>query len=845
MAKDKCIDLVEQALRKASVNPDQAADIIDNIKKTQREAKLENLDNTLKDQLANQVLKEQQIDKKIKERNAIENEIKIRNAVQSVIVDFKGNEVEGLKAILVGSNLQKVGSRSSVALAQLSEFRQLSTSFYEKLRQNNLVELFSTANEDIDRRTSRTIWQLGEGVEVTEKNKDIVKLANIISDYSEGVRKKLNNLGANIGKLPGWIVRQTHDPFQIRNAAKVLKELSGKQVDELDGSVDRNLKAWKEYILPKLKDETFEGFADKDAFLNNVYNSLSRNEHIITDGAAGSYGSRDITKTMNAKRVLLFKTADDWFDYNNKFGFGNLRESFFFGLQRSANNIGLITTLGTKPEQNFNTIKGLVAKHLVDTNRLTDEIKANERIFNYQLDEITGRGNMIGSFSGAKWSAITRSVANLAKLGGAVISSFTDVHTYASELKWQGRSYLGGVQEALTSLSKLSSTERKRAIAEQLGFLSDNLIHDLSSRYSTGDLLNKGFTKIQRTFFKLNLLRWWTDSLKEGSMLGLGNYVAKQRNIPFANLDEKFKRLITHFGVDEKIWNTIRKVAVETAEDGKEFFSVRNIDNLTNKEILPLMDLKNASQRQIDLFKDNLKTKVMGIFLDRSSYAVIEPDARTRAFMKQGQLAGTPTGEAIRFMGQFKSFIIAFTQKAVGRELAVIKAGNTAQGVLGIANLFIGATIFGYISNTVSDILKGKSPKDATDYKTWMAAAARGGGAGIYGDFLFQDTRGNAGILPTLAGPVISEAAKLFTILDYAKRGESTAALRQTYKSVVGNTPFLNLFYTKTAFDYAIGYQIMETLSPGYLRRMERQMERDSEQEFLFTKPSSLFKGFR
>ena len=75
MAKDKCIDLVEQALRKASVNPYQAANIIDNIKKTQREAKLENLDNTLKDQLANQVLKEQQIDKKIKERNAIENEI--------------------------------------------------------------------------------------------------------------------------------------------------------------------------------------------------------------------------------------------------------------------------------------------------------------------------------------------------------------------------------------------------------------------------------------------------------------------------------------------------------------------------------------------------------------------------------------------------------------------------------------------------------------------------------------------------------------------------------------------------------------------------------------------------
>jgi hypothetical protein len=844
MAKNKCIDVVAQALKRGNVSQEQAEDILNTITKIQKESKIENLDNALKDELAKKVLKEQQISKKIKERNAIENEIKIRKAVDSVIVNFKGNEEEGLSAILVGSNLEKAGSRASAALSQLSEYRKLSSAFYEKLRQNKLVEFFSEANEDIDRRVSRTIWELGEGKSVTETRKEVIKLAKIMSDYSESVRLKLNNLGANIGKLPGWIVRQTHDPFQIRNAAKVLKELSGKQADDLDGDTDRNLKAWKDYIIPKLKDETFNGFDNKDEFLNYVYNSLSRNEHIVTDGSSGSYGSRDITKNMNAKRVLLFKTADDWFDYNKKFGFGNLRESFFFGLQRSANNIGLMNVLGTKPEQNFNTIKGLVAKNLVKQGRTTERIAKNDRAFQYQLDEITGRVNMVSSFSGAKWSAITRSVTNMTKLGGAVISSFTDIHNYARELKWQGKTYLSGVQEAMSSLSKIKSSERKIAIAQQLGFINDNIINDLAGRYSTGDVLNKGFTKVQRTFFKLNLLRWWTDSLKEGSILGLGNYVAKQKNISFANLDNKFKRLITHFGIDEKIWNTIRKIAVETAEDGTEFFSIRNIDNLTNKEILPLMDMKNPSQRQIDLFKDNLKTKITGIFVDRSSFAVLEPDARVRAFMKQGLLAGTPAGEAIRFMGQFKAFAISFTQKALGRELAAIKAGRTAEGVFGIANLFIGATIAGYISNSVLDILKGKTPKDPTDYKTWLASAARGGGLGIYGDFLFQESKNNAGVLATLAGPVISEAAKVYKILDYIKDGNIDAAQRQAYKSVIGNIPFLNLFYLKTVFDYAIGYQMMETLSPGYLRRMERQMERDSNQEFLFTKPSSLFKGF-
>ena len=136
MAKNKCIDVVAQALKRGNVSQEQAEDILNTITKIQKESKIENLDNALKDELAKKVLKEQQISKKIKERNAIENEIKIRKAVDSVIVNFKGNEEEGLSAILVGSNLEKAGSRASAALSQLSEYRKLSSAFYEKLRQN-------------------------------------------------------------------------------------------------------------------------------------------------------------------------------------------------------------------------------------------------------------------------------------------------------------------------------------------------------------------------------------------------------------------------------------------------------------------------------------------------------------------------------------------------------------------------------------------------------------------------------------------------------------------------------------------------------------------------------------
>jgi hypothetical protein len=851
MAVDKCLARIEETLKRSSIETAKAEDILSEIKKAQREIDVNNLDDTLINNLSEKVLKEQEIQKKINQRNSLENEIKIRNTVDYVLKEFPEDPVEGLTAVLVGSNFQKAGSRASVALAQLSQYRQIAVSFNEKLRQKNLESLFAKANEDIDRRLSRTIWELGEDKPITEKNKDIVELAKVIHEFSETIRLKYNNFGANISKLPGWIVRQSHDPFQLRNAMDVLNLKNNKNIKEINGSAERNIAAWKGYIKPKLDERTFEGVdaKDRDQFLTYVYNSLIRNEHQIAEGAGGHYGGKSITSKLNAKRVLHFKTADDWFDYNSKFGGGNLRESLFAGFNYAGRNIGLMSTLGTNPKAGFEKIGRLVENNLIKkgqqgkAQKVGDYLKIQGR-YERHFAEIDGSVNSINSFSGARWSGITRSILSMAKLGGAVVSALADVHLYGRELKYQGRTYLGGIAEAMTRLGKIKNSKRKIEIAEQLGFMADNVIYDLAARYSTGDTLNKSFTKLQRTFFKLNLLQWWTNSLKEGAMLGMGNYVAKQRNIAFNNLDSKFKRLINHFGIDEKIWNTIRKMDVEKAEDGKEFFSVRQIDNLSDDTIKSLANLDKMSKRQIDIFKDNLKTKVSGMFLDRSTYAVIEPDARTRSFMKGGLHAGTIPGEAMRFMFQFKAFPLAILQKAMGREISSFRAGNYGEGFWGVVSLIVGSGMFGYISMTAKDLIRGKSPKDPTKKKTFFNAMLQGGGLGIYGDFLFGQSFSGLDILATAGGPAATEFAKAGNAFRYAFQGEFSKAGKAAYKSVVGNTPFLNLFYLKTAFDYAIGYQIMETLSPGHLRKMEKRMKKETGQEFLLTKPSLLFKGF-
>ena len=848
---DKCLVRIEDSLSKSGLNKDEAESILKAIRQAESKTNLKEADDAVNAALAKEIKDKAEIQKKINKLNAIEDEIKIRDWVEWNLTNFKDNPKEGMTALLVGTNWQRMGARDSVAAAQDAYYKNLVISFNAKLKEAGVDDLFAKANSDVERKISRVIWELGEGKAVTEKNADIVKLAKVIEDFSETVRKKYNNYGANIEKLPGWIIRQSSDPFQLRNALDVINVKNNVKSKSVNGSPEANLQAWKDYIKPKLdhKRTFFEtDEANIDEFLNNAYNSLIRNENQIVNSAGETFGGKSMVKKIGAKRVLHFKSADDWYDYNAMFGGQNLKESIFGGFHVAGKNVGMMSKLGSNPQNNYKKIGDLVKSRLVKDGKQTEaqavgSFMKDQGGYAKFMAEVDGSVNTVNGFAFAKWGAITRAILSMAKLGGATISAFSDIHLYAKEMKWQGRSYVGGLAEAMGRLARIKNTKQKAEIAEQLGFINDNIIYDLAARYSAGDALNRGFSQVQITFFKLNGLAWWTNSLKDGAILGMGNYVGKQTKTSYKNLSSEFKRLINHYGIDEKIWNHIRKMDLDKADDGKVFFNTQKIDNLPDSVIKDIEGKTTMSARQLEVARDNLKTRVLGMFLDRSTYAVLEPDARTRGWMKLGLQAGTPQGEAIRFMGQFKAFPFAFGQKMFGREMAMWKEGKKIDAFLGMAQLVGGSALFGYVAMTAKDILKGKKPKDPLNEKTFFSAMLQGGGLGIYTDFLFGNVQNSTSALATIAGPFLTEATKVLSAINYAIKGEGGKAGKQAYLSIKDNIPFLNLFYIKTAFDYLIGYQMMETLSPGSLKRIEKRMK-ESGQEFLFTKPSTLFKGF-
>jgi hypothetical protein len=867
---DKCLIRIEKLLKKSSIAGTKKEEIVNLIKQSIAEKKLSNIDEVNVDAVAKDVSEQIKLQKKINKRNAIENEIKVRRLTELVLTEFADDPLEGLTAVMVGSNNRVAAARASAAVQQNATVNQLIAGFNAKLRAAKVDDLFDKgldgiSEAEVQRRVTRTMYELsaerteiekrsGTKPPVTETNPDIIKLAEIMESYSEMIRQKLNDRGANIQKLWGYIVKQSHDPASIRNAAAIL----GVKNIETDPSLklkrdinyNRNFLAWKNFVMEKLDtDRTFANTDNVDEFMIDVYNSLVGNKYLIADGVSNSYGTRtsqDVAKGSKFKRVLHFKTADDWFDYNDKFGVGNLKESFFSGLQTAGRNLGIIDALGTKPKENMDKIRFAVHDRLKLQGKDVGSIKNFRKLDKY-MKVIDGSIYTVENFGVARYSAIARTLASMARLGGATISALADVGIYGSEVRYQGRSFLGGMFEALSSLARIKNTKQKKEIAEMSGFINDNTIYDMSARHQVGDNLDKGWTKAQRTFFKLNLLSWWTNSLKEGAMLGLSNYFAKQKNLEFKNLNKQLQELFTMYDIDPTKWDVIRKTAMEKADDGKEFINIALLDQMSDADIKKITGLEKMTERQMRIEKEKFKAAVSGILLDRSIYAVIEPDARVKGFMTRGTLAGTGAGEAIRFFGQFKAFPISIVQKVLGRELDYFKGrkqGDLGRGIRGMGALMITSAMLGYMSMTLKDLLKGRSPRDITKPKTIMAALLQGGGLGIYGDVLFNEVRDKFALLGGLVGPIGVTTADVLMAIKHGTRLEFSKASKSAYDAVTAMIPFYNLFYIKSAFDYMIGYQIMETIKPGILERIENRMEKDYNQHFLFTKPSTLFKGF-
>lgn len=748
----------------------------------------------------------------------------------------------GLEALLVGRNDARTGSRRSVS----SEVAQLRGKYHAGINFDfdsaDLVKFIASGSND--REIAEAMWRIGRGEPTDGMTRQSVAAAQIISKWQESARIDENRAGAWIRKEPGYIVRQSHDIMKIRAAG---------------------FDAWRNAILPRLDERTFDGVSDRDQFMRSVYNGLASGVHLTSekpDWMNGFKGSANAAKRASQERVLHFKDGISWHEYNQQFGTGSLREAVFGGLNSAARNTGMMRVLGTNPGNMFKYLTDTIADDVSKSGNpaaLADYMTKVRRLNRTTMPQVDGSLNIPGSVGWANASANVRGWLRMSQLGGAVISSFNDVPISATEMRYQGQNFMQAVLGAMKGrFTRYTSAEQKE-ILSSIGVYSDAMTQEIIRRISGDDSLTGKMGRAQQLFFKYNLMNFWTESGRNSNAMMITNWLAQNADQAHARLPEDLRRVLDLHGIGDREWEIFRHMDMADSE-GRKFMTTSGIRGVPDDVISGYVQSKGLkpTERAIADARDQLEGQLRGYILDRLNIAMSEPGDRTQAFMKMGTVPGTVAGEAIRFAGQYKSFTASFMQNVLGREVfgrgytpaglgeskttsmtnALLKNGKGA--FIGTANLFVWATLFGYTSMQAKLMLKGQTPRPA-DFKTFAAAAAQGGGLGILGDFMFGEVnRMGAGPVTSLMGPAASNADSIVTLLQQTSRGD--ADLGDWYRTTLDNTPFLNVFWLRTAMNGLILNRIQDALDPGSLERYQRRVEREQGNEFLVP-PSQFMLG--
>lgn len=747
-----------------------------------------------------------------KKRAALLNEGKRQVLLGQIQAGWKNQLGLGLRSAVNGTQRNVSGARVSAAGQQDVVRAQLVGGLHAALNKLGKDDLRLFLSDAAELDIARVMFKLSEESDVKGLPDAAVRIGRVLHEFQETARNMANKEGAAIGKYAGYIFRATHEVDKIAG-----HELEWKRA------------AAEAFDLPRMMAEM--EMATSDEVINSLFQTLSTGLHLkaVAPDPTRKGGLGSLANRLSKEKVIHFKDADAFMAYNKAFGFGNLRESVVGGLEHAARQIGLMQVLGTNPAAFLDSMEAKLAAVLKARNptpeqvtRFRDDVAGAKA----RLREVDGTNDIPGSATLAKYSQAVRSLQTMSSLGGSLLSSFADIGLFMVSARHNGINIFQAAGSAVRGLMTGRSPAERAEMASSLGVVFQSMSGKMASRFSADDGGRGALSSMQQLYFKLNLQTWWSDNLKFAGAEMLSHNLAFHADKPWSKLDARLAKTLNLYGMDEARWDVARK-NVQAAEDGTRFLTAEGLDDVATANAL------------------------RSYFTDQNQYLLLEPDSESRYLAKWGTQKGTPAGELVRFMMQFKSYTIAFTQKMVGRELignidpdvrgagVFAKAATNSQAMLGVSQLVLLSTLFGYLSMSMKDLVKGKEPRDPSDPKTALAALQQGGGLGIMGDFLFgQQNRAGGGFIGTLVGPTAGDIESLANIyfkardaaLDPSKKAEVGDDLfRLTYSNIPGN----NLFYVKPVMDYLLLWNLQESLNPGAMQRMERNAQKQGQEFFI------------
>ena len=636
-------------------------------------------------------------------------------------------------------------------------------------------------------------------------NEKAAKSATAFAKAAEYLRERYNRAGGFIPKRNDWGMPQVHDQVRVSKAG----------MDD-----------WIEYTLPKLNREAMVN-ADGRIMSDDELMQAMRESYktVSTDGqnkkVPGAFsGNGKMANRHQDSRFLVFKDADSWIEYQEKFGSPDFFNVMVGHIRSMSSEIAMLEVLGPNPNQAF--------KYLSDI----AENDGNMGMVNSVWNVVSGSADMIevNRESLAKGTAFTRHLLMSAQLGGAAISSITDPVYGKMTRAFNGLPIVKSIQHTVGQLNP--ADESDRAFAAHLGMVMDGWSSQalVGSRFS-GEMDPAGkASKISETLFRASGLTAWTNGQRNSFGLDFQWHLARQMGNPLSSVESKFQGMMRRYGITDDDWEIMRSVPLEE-HGGTSYFRPQNMHDL---------DLPTETV-------DNLVTKILEAMNTEMDFAVPTPDARVRAIQTWGgQKRGSVGGEVSRMTMMYKSFSMTQFMTHMYRN------GPKFVGVYAL-RLGIMLSAMGALSIQMKEISRGREPRQM-DGAFLFAAMMQGGGLGIFGDFIDASGVGNKNrygnsFLATAMGPggsLIEDAVGLgVSGFDFATdpfTGDETNLGREAARLMQRYTPGNNLWYGRLLFERYLFDNLQEMTDPKAKqnrKKYERKIKTERGQDYWWKRGDS------
>lgn len=581
----------------------------------------------------------------------------------------------------------------------------------------------------------------GETIDDAEITKSASNWLKLVDD----MRDEFNVMGGSISKNEKFLLPQAHDLRRVR-AVKY--------------------EDWRAFIIDKL--DRNQMVDDKGRVLSNANFEDSLKYVYETISTGGLNKAKDFTirnlgtklsRKGSEKRFLYFKDAESWMAYQNEFGKGDILTTLTDHIQAMGNDTALMRVFGTNPKQTFEILKTEAEKLEISKNKIVkDRTKATLNAVYKTVSGDINNGELVTLADGLQF---VRNIQVASKLGGATLSSVTDLATTALTANYNKIPVVKVFARQMKLMNP--ANEEDRIFAARMGLIFDGWFGRAHSANRFSDTYGTGASaKTAEAVLRFSGLEAWTEGGRKAFGMEFAGMLSDNFAKTFDELDPAIQSAFKNYQITKADW-----------------------DNFRATKPLNLRGSKFA-----DLTKDE-SMKFHSMILSETDYAVPTPDARVRAIATGGTERGTIWGQVSRSAMMIKSFPITIATTHLYRGATQATTGGK---MMYLGSFATATTLMGAFALQIKDLAAGREPRPMDDPEDWVTAFVQGGSGSLFADYVVSDVnKYGRGFVETLLGPMASLTNDTYKLtignIREAITGDETNVLGESAKFIKDITP--------------------------------------------------------